>query len=117
MEKEVKTTLWIQDDAVRIETDLNDFAGNVEEWKKAFYEVWRYQMTYDFAYNIRVSERRESGVYMSMLVKKAYAEQTKELLKHLGCQKITEWGEHVGIVQLYDIDTPEAKDMFEVFAE
>ena len=74
MEKEVKTTLWIEDGVVRIESDLNDFNGSLNEWKNAFYEIWRWQMTWDFAYSIRVSERRESGVYISMLVKKTFIE-------------------------------------------
>lgn len=117
MEKDVKVTLWIEDGAVRLESDLDDFKGNVNEWKKAFYEIWRWQMTWDFAYSIRVSERRESGAYVSLLVKKAYKEQAKKLLENLGYQKVNEWEEHVGIVQTYDIKDPAAEDMFEVFAE
>lgn len=117
MEKEVKTTLWIEDGAVRLEADGNDFEGDVAKWKDAFYQLWRYQMTWDFAYSIRVSERRETGVYVSLLIKKAYTKQVKKLLADLGYRKISEWGEHVGIVQTYDIDVPEAEDMFEVFAE
>lgn len=117
MEKEVKTTLWIEDGAVRIETDLKDFYENDEQWKKAFYQVWWYQMIWDFAYSIRVSERRETGVYMSLLIKKAYQKQVRELLEELGYKKITEQEEHIGIVQLYDIDDPAADNLFEVFAE
>lgn len=117
MEKEVKTTLWIEDGAIRLEADCNDFEGDVEKWKDAFYQIWRYQMTWDFAYSIKVAERRETGVYLSMLIKKAYAKQVKELLKDLGYMKISISPEHVGIVQTYDINIPEAEDMFEVFAE
>ena len=117
MEKEVKTTLWIEDGAVRIESDLNDFSGSLNEWKNAFYEIWRWQMTWDFAYSIRVSERRESGVYISMLVKKAFLKNVKDLLDRLGYKNATVTKEHIGIIQTYDIDDPDAEDMFEVFAE
>lgn len=117
MEKEVRTTLWIEDGAVRLEADGNDFDGDVAKWKNAFYQMWRYQMTWDFAYSIKVAERRKTGVYVSLLIKKAYLRQVKEMLGDLGYKNISEWEEHVGIVQLYDIDTPEAEDMFEVFAE
>ena len=102
---------------MRIETDLEDFDGTVQQWKDAFYQIWRYQMTWDFAYSIKVAERRSTGVYISMLIKKAYREQVKELLSDLGCKKISESDEHVGIVETYDIDDPAAADMFEVFAE
>lgn len=114
MEKEVKTSLWIQDDAVRLEAFLEDFVGTVEEWKIAFYEIWRYQMYYTFAYSIEVAEKSDSSVYMSLLVKKAYLKNAKMLLKDIGCRNVKEWEEHIGIVQLYDVDD---SDLFEVIAD
>ncbi len=117
MEKAVTTSLWIEDGAVRIESDLQNFDGDVKKWRESFYMLWRYQMTWDFAYSIRVAERRESGVYVSLLIKEAFLSQVKELLNNLGYGATTEWKEHVGIVQTYELETSEAEDMFEVFAE
>ncbi len=117
MEKEVNTTLWIEDGAIRINSDLSDFDGNVEQWKKAFYEVWRYQMSWDFAYSIKVGERRKTGVYINLLIKKAYLKPVKEMLKDLGYRNVTESAEHIGIVQTYDISDPAAEKMYEVFAD
>ena len=100
-------TMWIED-AVTIETYLDDFNGSVQEWKLAFYEVWRYQMTYSFAYKIRVGERHGGAVYMSLLVKPAFKKDILETLKGLGCGKITVDAEKVGVIDdcdLYDIDT------------
>lgn len=114
MEKEVRTTLWIEDGAVRLEAFLEDFAGTVEEWKIAFYEVWRYQMTYDFAYSIRVGEKSDNSVYMSLLVKGKYRKDARHLIERLGCKNIRESEEHIGIVQTYEIDDC---DLFEVIAD
>ncbi len=104
MEKEVKTTMWIQDDAVRLEAYFEDFKGSVDDWKIAFYEVWRYQMYYTFAYSITVEEKNDSSVYMSLLVKKAYLKNAKMLLKDIGCRNVQEQEEHIGLVQLYYVD-------------
>lgn len=117
MEKEVKTTLWIEDGATRIETDFADFGGTVNEWKSAFYEVWRYQMTWGFAYSINVRERRNTGVYMSLLIKSGYKKLVLELLDDLGFGNVVTSDENIGVVQLYDIDDKAAEDVFEVFAE
>lgn len=117
MEKEVKTTLWIEDGAVRVEAEFQNFDGDVAKWKDSFYQIWRYQMTWDFAYSIDLIERRRTGVTLRMLVRKAYMPQVRDMLNDLGYRDIKEDSEHVGIVQLYDINVPEAEDLFEVFAE
>ena len=74
-------------------------------------------MTWGFAYSIRVDERRKDGVYVSLLVQKGYKERVKDLMDDLGYQNIAESDEHIGVIELYGIDGPEADDMFEVIAE
>lgn len=117
MEKEIKTTLWIEDGAFRIEASFEDFDGGLAKWKEAFYTVWRHQMTWDFAYSIELIDRRQTGVYLRMLVRKNFLKNVEDMLSELGYRQVTQSSEHVGIVQLYEIDAPEAEDLFEVFAE
>ena len=117
MEKEVKTSLWNEDSAVRFMADYEDFDGDLEKWKDSFYQVWRYQMTQRFAYSINLYERRDTGGYISLLVRKAYRKQTREMLETLWYRKVYEEDELVGTVPLYDIDDPDALDAYEVFTD
>lgn len=117
MEKEIKTRLWIEDSAVRVTADYEDFDGSLEKWKDAFYQIWRYQLTWDFAHNINLYERRKTGVYICLIIKKAYQKQVKEMLESLGYRNIHERKETIGLVPLYTIDDPAADNVFEVFAD
>lgn len=86
--------------AFRFTASFERFDGNVETWKNAFYEVWRHQLTYNFAYEIELRENR-SGVFLSMLVREAYKEQA-EGLSELGYHfSIDE--ETAGVINDYDL--------------
>ena len=118
MEKEVRTSLWIEDGVLRVRTYISDFdkeSGN--NWKESFYELWRYQMTWDFAHEIKVHEVSGGDVCVSMLIKKAFKDNVLDTMKYLGYRNIRIEEEHVGVIQLYDIDAPEARDIFTVVAE
>lgn len=117
-EKRVRTDLWIEDGAIRIRAYISDFdseSGN--DWKKSFYELWRYQMTWDFAHEIKVHEVHDGDVCVSMLIKKSFKKNVLDTMEHLGYRNIEVDKEHVGVIELYDIDAPEAEDMFTVIAE
>lgn len=86
--------------AYRFTASFEKFDGDVEEWKQAFYEVWRHQLTYNFAYEIELRENR-SGVFLSMLVRESFKEQAKGL-EELGYQ-FTIDEETAGIVEGYDL--------------
>lgn len=113
MEKEVKTTLWIED-AVRVRAFFNDFDGDIPKWKEAFYEIWRYQMTWSFVHEIEVHEvgQRRDGNYdlcTSLLVKPAYRKNVESMMGDLGYKNLHITEEPVGVVQTWDIDDEDAQ--------
>ena len=100
--------------AIDVVAYLRDFHGNVETWKKSFYEVWRYQMTWGFAYKIEVNESRERGVFLHMIVSTSYAEQVRRMLENLG-YKWKEGDAKIGIV--YGVDHEDLDDVDELVIE
>lgn len=116
MEKVVRADLWIEE-GVRYRAFLNDFDGDVAKWKNAFYEIWRYQMTWHFAYEIGVHECSDKDVCISVLVRPAYKDNAKDMLEAIGCRNIHTEVEAVGVVPTYDIDDPAAETMMTVVAE
>lgn len=86
--------------AYRFTASFEKFDGEVEKWKQAFYEVWRHQLTYRFAYEIELRENRD-GVYLSMLVKEDFKEKAEGLSQLGYIFNISE--ETAGIVNDYDL--------------
>lgn len=112
MEKEIRTSLWIEDGAKRVRAFDSDFEGS--NWKLAFYEVWRYQMGWRFAYEITVHEVHGGEVCVSMLIKPAYEKNVLDMMESLGYRNVQVSTEHVGVIEGYAIEAPEAEDMFTV---
>lgn len=56
------------EDAIRVTAHFEDFDGSLEDWKETWYTLWRYQMTFSFAYEIALQHARHNGVYVDMLV-------------------------------------------------
>ena len=73
--------------AYRIEANFVDFDGDLDKWKDAFYTMWRWQMTFDYAYMIKADDRRTS-VYFCAVVKPAYKDQVVEAMEEYGYRKI-----------------------------
>lgn len=96
--------------AIRITTHYSDFNGNLQEWKYAFYDIWRYQMTWDFAYEISLRESRKNGVFLDLLVKECFKQNAIDLLDELGYMNISTSEENVGIV--YEFEHEEFNDGF-----
>jgi len=94
-------------DAVEIKAWYKDFGGTLDEWKDAFYQVWRYQLTYEFAHEIKVLETRSSGVYFNIICKPCFKDDCLELLKSLKCNNIIVDPCLCGSVSAYDF--PESK--------
>lgn len=86
--------------AYRFTAYYSSFDGDVEEWKKAFYEVWRHQLTYNFAYEIELRENH-NGAYLSMLVREGFKENV-ERLSELGFEFFVH-EETAGVVNDYDL--------------
>lgn len=102
MSKAVKVPMYVEN-AVRITTDIEDFNGDVMGWKLSFYDIWRFQMTWDFAYEIKVHETRK-GVRISILCKPDFKGDAVNMLEGFGCKNIKTEAEDVGIVDLLDVD-------------
>lgn len=99
MAKEFKLVIE-REKAFRFIAKYEDFDGGLQEWRDAFYEVWRHQLTYSFAYEIELRETR-SGVRLSMLVRESYKEQAKGLEDYGYHFAIDE--EDAGIISDYDL--------------
>ena len=101
--------------AIRILSWYEDFDGNVDRWKDSFYTLWRWQLTYDFAYSIVLRETRAKGVYVSLLVKPAFKDCVLDTMKDLGYREIKAEDEMVGLI--YGYDRKELEDIEEVFID
>lgn len=86
------------EDAIRVIAFLKDFEGSVEDWKKAWYTLWQYRMTFSFAHEIILQESRKNGVYVDMLVKPSYIEILKETMHDLGYREVETYDERIGFV-------------------
>jgi len=104
-----KITIDRKEPAVEVSAWYEDFDGNVQKWRDSFYTLWRYQLTWDFAYRIDVRETRSKGTYVSLLIRKAYKEQVLETMDDLGYKNILTSDTKVGIV--YGFETPEVEDI------
>lgn len=59
-------------DALWVRAHLSDFDGSVAEWKDSFYNLWREQMTWGFAYHIEVLEYHSGDVGVEMYIKPSF---------------------------------------------
>lgn len=101
-------------EVLEVRAYLNDFEWGVEEWKKSFYELWRYQLTWEFAYRFDLKENR-NGVYVDMLIKKAYRANVLDTMEALGYRNVMVSEEAVGIIDSFNHD--ELADVEDVFID
>lgn len=100
--KKVKVNVYAED-AVFISAGLNDFDGDVEKWKDAVYQLFRYNMTFSFAHKIDVCESRKSGVFVSLVIKPAFQENVTETMDGLGFKELKTWHEDIGTIEGTDL--------------
>lgn len=98
--------------AYRMTAKYSDFDGDLQEWKDAFYELWRMEMTWSCTHDIMVTEG-QNGVFVSLLVRKAYKENVESFMESKGYRNIQVWEEYVGIVYPYDYPDLEDIEMLE----
>ena len=98
--------------AIRVSTLFKDFNGDVQAWKDSFYELWRYQMTWDFAYDINLIDTRSGGVRLTIVTKSVYKDQLVETMTDLGYGNIKTADEYIGIV--YGGDLPNDLNRIEI---
>lgn len=94
---------------LKIQARYEDFDGSHEKWMSSFYEIWKYQLTWNFAWKIELLERVD-GVLVSMNVKPEFADNVKAMMESLGYRNMEISKMYVGIInevkhdELYDVD-------------
>lgn len=83
----------------------NDFDGDLAKWKDSFYMLWRYQMTWSYAYDIEVNENRKNGTFVRLLIKPAYLDNILGAMNDLGYRNIEIFDAYVGVADGYEINT------------
>ena len=94
---------------LKIQARYEDFDGSHEKWMSSFYEIWKYQLTRNFAWKIELLERVD-GVLVSMNIKPEFADNVKAMMESLGYRNMEISKMYVGIInevkhdELYDVD-------------
>ena len=101
MDKKARVNVFAED-AIFVYATLSDFDGDVQKWKIAFYELWRYQMTWHFAHRIYVEDTR-NGVYDGLLCNPNYEKNIVETMESLGFRKIKVKHEDIGVIECTDL--------------
>lgn len=84
--KSVDHVSVFREQAVGLATSAKDFKG--KDWRNAFYEVWRWNMTWNFAYSIKLIESRSDGVVLILTIKRAFFDQVFSMLEDLDYSNI-----------------------------
>lgn len=91
--------------AIRMVAYMNDYqGGDLNKWRNSFYEIWRHQMTWNFAYRIELQESRKNGVYVCLDVRLGYKQSALEMLEDLGYRKVNVFEETAGVFDDLDLD-------------
>ena len=100
--------------AVRVTANYGNFDGDIAKWKESFYMIWRYQLTWSFAYEITLNESRR-GVFVDLLIKPAFKNDVAGMMEDLGYKEVQFSDERVGVIYRYDNDIP--SDIDYIFAD
>ena len=101
-EKYAKVAVYLED-TVYITANLNDFDGDVQKWKLAFYELWRYQMTWHFAHEISVFDNSRSGVFVRIICKPSYEKCILGTMEELGFRNIHTEHDNIGTIECSEL--------------
>ena len=99
------------DKCKRVTAYLNDFSGNVEDLKSAFYTIWRYQMTFSLAYEIYLLDTRGNGVELTIYCKDAFIDNLLDTMNDLGYRNIQVHGENIGFIETSDLPEDQLIDL------
>ena len=100
--------------AIRVTASYEKFDGDLAKWKESFYTIWRYQLTWSFAYEVNLNESRR-GVFVDLLIKPAYRKNVEDMMDDLGYKEVQYDDERVGVIYRYDNDIPD--DIDHIIAE
>lgn len=83
-----------------------------EAWKLAFYELWRYQMTWGFCYRLEVIDGRDN-LFVRVLCKADFEEPLVNTMEGVGYRDVRTYETKVGLID--GLKVPD--DVEEVFVE
>lgn len=90
--------------ALLVIAHFKDFDGDFQKWKDSFYELWRYQMTWSFAYELIVTESKKNGVFVRMVINRTYENPLLNTMEDLGYKDIKVSGAVVGVIEFLEFD-------------
>lgn len=76
------------EEALKIRAPYEDFNGGDQEWQLAFYQLWRYQLTFEFAYSLKVWEYSDNTLAVVMVVRPAYKNALLSTMQSLGYRNV-----------------------------
>lgn len=102
------------EDVVCIYANLDNFEGGLAEWKDSIYQLFRYNMTFDFAHRIDVREGRKNGVYVYLVIRPAFQESLMNTMDELGFKNPIVTHEEIGAIECTDLPENMMFDFVEV---
>ena len=80
-------------------------------WKLAFYELWRYQMTWSMAYDLAVIDGREN-LFVRVICKEAFLDSLLETMEGIGYRDISQRESNVGLIDCLKV--PDDVEMIDI---
>lgn len=109
-----RITIGEEHKTVSITAYLNDFIGDSEKWREAYFRMLSWKNTFDVVYQMDILESRKNGVYVWLVLHTAdKADRTIEMMNDLGYQNIKTAWVTVGEYEL-DIDETGCDYLFEM---
>ena len=103
MDKHKRVNVY-EEEAVNVVAYLEDFDGDVKEWKIAFYELWREQMTWSFAYEIVAGEHSDRSVYVCLKIRPKFKKALLGAMEQYGYRNIKTTDITIGIIEPYETE-------------
>ena len=102
MERKARVNVYMED-SVSIVAHYKDFDGNLQKWKDAIYDLFRWDMTWSFAHKIDLIDSRQNGVFVSMSIKPSFERSVVETMEDLGFREIKATHEDIGAIECTDL--------------
>lgn len=102
MERKARVNVYMEK-SLLVTAKWSDFDGDVQQWKDAIYELFRYQMTWSFAHQIELIDSRNSGVFVSIHCRPAYKENLLDTMEDLCFRNVNVTSEEIGVIECTDL--------------